>query len=153
MDKQSSANLPVEKTKQPASALNKVLLTIGLVVASPFIFFLLFFVVACLTAIAAMLFGTMHEFAPWLFVTLLAIGFVPSIKDRVTGRYNSKELQKRVETLEAELSEARKHIHELEEGIDFHRQLEQTNTKIARSNLPVNVALSVTTTEPEKNKS
>ena len=143
-------SVPAEKSSQPAHFFDRALLTIGLVLASPFIFVIACFVIACAMAVAVMLFGTMHEIAPWTLLTVLAICLVPAIKDRITGKYNNLQLQKRFETLEAELMEAKKQILELEEGVDFHRKLEETNKNLAGSDLPANVTLSVTSTKSEK---
>jgi hypothetical protein len=149
--KQNPANLPAEKVRPPMGALERVLLTIGLVAASPFIVVITLFAFACVVAISAMFFGTMHTYAPWLLLAVMAICLVPAIRDRMTGKYETDRLQKRIEILEAELAEAKKEILEFEEGIDFHRKLEETNRKTAARSLPTNVTISVRQVKTEKN--
>jgi len=148
MEKFKQNYMPVEKNHQTTGKSDRTFLKVagivGLVMASPFIAFSAFFAIVCIMACIAMICGSMHEFAPWIFLGLMLCGFVPAIRDRITGKYNQQKLKNQIDFLQAELLEAKKHILELEEGADFHRKLAESNSKLANIDRPINVNLSVT---------
>jgi hypothetical protein len=148
MEKFKTNYVPVEQSQPPAGKSDgsflKIAGIVGLVMASPFIAFSAFFAIVCIMACVAMICGTMHEFAPWIFLGLMLCGFVPAIRDRITGKYDQQRLKNQIDFLQAELLEAKKHILELEEGADFHRKLAESNSKLANVDRPLNVNLSVT---------
>lgn len=117
---------------------------IALVMASPFIVPIVLFMALAVVAVVALMFGAMHEAAPWILLGLVFC-FIKPLKQRLSGQQQNNELLERINVLEGELAEARKQIFELEEGADFHRRLAESSKKgTVNNDFPVYVNLSVT---------
>ncbi|MBK9144870.1 MAG: hypothetical protein IPM23_20455 [Candidatus Melainabacteria bacterium] len=119
-------NLPdktPEKQENTAVGIAKVL---GLICVSPL---LIIFGSVTLIALAGILFGTMHEVAPWIILAICVSSLMPAIRDRISGKKELQAMQIQLEALRAELAETRLQMLELEEGHRFDRTLETSATE------------------------
>ncbi|MGD9683740.1 MAG: hypothetical protein AB7W16_21450 [Candidatus Obscuribacterales bacterium] len=119
-------NLPdrtSEKQENTAVGIAKV---IGLICVSPL---LIIFGSVTLIALAGILFGTMHEVAPWIILAICVTGLIPAIRDRISGKKELQAMQIQLDALRAELAETRLQMLELEEGHRFDRTLETSTTQ------------------------
>lgn len=103
------------KEKSEGGAL-KLAAILAFVVTSPFWMVFGVVVVGCIT-------GIMTEGGAWPFILLLALSMVPVVRDRLSGKYDSKKLQERITQLEMESSAARLELAQLHESIAFDQTL------------------------------
>jgi len=98
----------------------------GLVCVSPL---LIIFGSATIIALAAILFGTMHEVAPWIILAICVSSLMPAVRDRISGKKELQAMQIELDALRAELAETRLQMLELEEGHKFDRSLKTSSTE------------------------
>lgn len=109
----------IVKEKSDGTAV-KMATIFGLICASPL---LIVFGSLTIISVIAIVFGTMHSLVPLLLVALLVASFLPAVRERLSGKHDSKALEERMALLEKELSDARQQILQLEEGADFQHKL------------------------------
>lgn len=84
----------------------------------------LFFTTICVLGIV------FSDYGPWVTIGLLAISLHPSVRDRISGKYQSSRLEDRLTLLEVKLAQteqqlmdAQHHLLVLEEGHDFDKRI------------------------------
>ncbi|MBX3074121.1 hypothetical protein KF913_09345 [Candidatus Obscuribacterales bacterium] len=105
----------VIKEKSEGGAL-KMAAIVAFVATSPFWFILGVVLIGCFT-------GIVSDGGAWPFILLLAISFIPIVRDRLTGKQENKKLQERIHQLEHEAAETRLQLLHLQESIDFDAKL------------------------------
>ncbi len=100
----------------------KLIAIVALLLASPVILFfgLPFMAVA---------FVTMESWLPFFLVGLLAVSLVPVLRERLNNQVLVKDLEGRINKLEAELSEARHALILMDEANEFHSKLQLESKK------------------------
>lgn len=111
MDKERTV---IIREKSEGGAL-KLAAIVAFVATSPFWFILGIVVIAT--------FASIFSNGAWPFIALLALSMVPVIRDRLSGKYDSKKLQERIAALEMEAAESRLALLQLQESIDFDTTL------------------------------
>jgi len=128
MDKERTV---IIREKSEGGAL-KLAAIVAFVATSPFWFLLGVVLIGCIT-------GIVSDGGHWIFLGLLALSMTPMIRDRISGKYDSKKLQQKIDQLELEASETRLALLHLQESIDFdanlksHSQKNKAETKSASS--------------------
>lgn len=112
MDKERTV---IIKEKSDGGAL-KLAAIVALVATSPFWFVLGIVLIGCIT-------GIVCDGGAWPLLTLLALSLIPVVRDRLSGKYDSKRLQQRIDQLELEASQTRLELAQLEEAMHFDSTL------------------------------
>ncbi|MBZ0187242.1 MAG: hypothetical protein K8F91_13430 [Candidatus Obscuribacterales bacterium] len=125
-------NLPEKSTapaKKESTALG-IAKVLGLVCVSPL---LIVFGFLTVVSVFGIVFGTMHEVAPWIIVALLIFSLVPAVRDRISGKYDVADLTAQLALLQAELSETKMHLLEIEEATRFDKNLQSSKLDLKES--------------------
>lgn len=96
----------------------------------------LFFTTICVLGIV------FSDYGPWVTICLLAISLHPSVRDRISGKYQSSKLEDRLTLLEVKLAQTEQQLMDaqhqllmLEEGVDFEKKIgvRSTEAKVEES--------------------
>ena len=94
----------------------KVATLVAIVATSPFWFVLAVVLIGCIA-------GVVSDGGPWPYLVLLVVCLMPAVRDRMSGKYDSRKLQERIEQLEAEAADTGLQLLHLHETIDFDHKL------------------------------
>ncbi|MCA9801189.1 MAG: hypothetical protein KC777_04345 [Cyanobacteria bacterium HKST-UBA02] len=119
-------NLPDKTSGKQENTAVGIAKVIGLICVSPL---LIIFGSVTLIALAGILFGTMHEVAPWIILAICVSSLIPAIRDRISGKKELQAMQIQLDALRAELAETKLQMLELEEGHRFDRTLKTSSTE------------------------
>lgn len=125
VNKMENERTIVIKEKSEGGAL-KMAAIVAFVATSPFWFLLGVVVIGCFT-------GIVSDGGAWPWIALLVLSCLPAVRDRLSGKHDSKKLQDRINQLEHEAAETRLQLLHLQESIDFDTKLrvhQEQNSKV-----------------------